>query len=227
MSVGLDRASASRAATLTLAGLSIAAAAFPVPASAQSLFESFFGSFNRHSGPSLPARSQAYADPGAPSVAAPESPSIGAGQTVAYCVRLCDGRYFPIQRQAAATPVQLCNALCPASKTKVFSGSEIKGAAAADGTRYADLDHSFLYRERLVPNCTCNGRDAFGLAPIDINADPTLRRGDVVATDDGLKEFTGARTKRGQTAEFTPVDKSALSSDARRKLTSVSVTPAR
>src|SRR5262249_58310750 len=115
---------------------------------------------------------------------------------------------FPIQRHGAATPVQLGNALCPASKTKVFSGGEITGAVASDGTRYADLDHAFLFRQRLVPNCTCNGKDAFGLAPIDIAADPTLRPGDIVATDKGVKTYTGAKiTHGGQTAEVAPAAK--------------------
>src|SRR5262249_9186930 len=117
---------------------------------------------------------------------------------------------FPIQRHGAATPVQLCNALCPASKTKVFSGGEITGAVASDGARYADLEHAFLFRQRLIANCTCNGKDAFGLAPIDVAADPTLRPGDMVATDKGVKTYTGAKTKHGgQTAEFTPVEKPA------------------
>jgi uncharacterized protein DUF2865 len=178
--------------------LSLAVTAPPGEAAAEGFFDTFFRSFQA---PSLPPRTQAFADPNA--APAPESRS-------GFCVRLCDGRYFPIQRHVAATPVQLCNALCPASKTKVFSGSEINGAVATDGTRYADLEHAFLFRQRLVPSCTCNGKDAFGLAPIDVAADPTLRPGDMVATDKGVKTYTGAKTKHGaQTAEFTPAEKPA------------------
>ncbi len=36
------------------------------------------------------------------------------------------------------------------------------------------------------PAATCNGRDQFGLARIDVNTDPTLRPGDIVATRSGL-----------------------------------------
>jgi hypothetical protein len=214
----IQRAITGRAALVVAAVVVVTA--WPAAASAQNFFESFFGSFHRQfSAPSLPERSQAFADPRA---APAEAPSAGSGRSVGFCVRLCDGRYFPIQHHVAATPVQLCGALCPASKTKVFSGSEIKGAVANDGTRYADLDNSFLFRERLVPNCTCNGKDAFGLAPLDVSADPTLRPGDVVATNDGLKTFTGAKTKRGtQTAEFTPVEKPA------RKPATIGPAPAR
>jgi len=117
------------------------------------------------------------------------TPSIGGGtgRTVAYCVRLCDGRHFPMQRHANANPVQLCNAFCPAAKTQVFNGSQIDTAVASNGARYANLDNAFVYREKIVPGCTCNGRDAFGLAKIDIAHDPTLRQGDIVASGDNQK----------------------------------------
>lgn len=227
MSVQLDRACAGRAAGLVLAGLAFVAG-LPAEASAQGFFEAFFSGFNRPAGyRTLPPRTAAYADPGFPSAAVPEAPSINSGRSVAYCVRLCDGRYFPIHRHVAATPVQLCNALCPASKTKVFSGSAIDQAVAPDGSHYADLDNSYKFREKLVPDCTCNGRDAFGLAPMDPSADPTLRPGDVVATQTGLVAFNGTKTRRGgtQTAEFIPVAKSALSPDVRRKLSAVTIAP--
>src|SRR4051812_43539886 len=46
------------------------------------------------------------------------APSIGGstGQSVAYCVRLCDGGYFPMQRHTNATSIQLFSAFCPATK---------------------------------------------------------------------------------------------------------------
>ncbi len=139
-------------------------------------------------------------------------------------MRLCDGRYFPVHHHNAATPVQLCSALCPASKTKVFWGSEIDHASAPDGVRYRELDNAYVYREKIVPNCTCNGKDAFGLAPIDPNSDPTLRPGDVVATRSGLMAYTGSRSNGGASVEFTPVNIKAK--DGRRRV-SVNAPPAR
>jgi Protein of unknown function (DUF2865) len=60
-------------------------------------------------------------------------PSINqVGTTAAYCVRLCDGRYFPVQGGAASKAV--CDGLCPAAKTKVFVGSEIAQSTADDGS---------------------------------------------------------------------------------------------
>ena len=130
------------------------------------------------------------------------------GHSVAFCVRLCDGKGFPMEHHANATPVETCRALCPASKTKVYFGTEIDGAVAHDGERYASLNSAFLYRKQLVANCTCNGRDAFGLAPFEMASDPTLRPGDIVVTKDGLMAYTG---KPGPAGSFTPVDPASIS----------------
>jgi hypothetical protein len=81
----------------------------------------------------------------------------------------------------------MCGAMCPAAKTKVFYGGEIESAADSTGARYSKLDQAFAYRKSVVPGCTCNGKDAFGLVNIDIASDPTLRAGDMVATADGVK----------------------------------------
>jgi hypothetical protein len=167
------------------------------PASAQGFFESLFNGFNgdRYAPRRDPS---AYAPRGGNSYAAPSSgqphatpaaaqASYGTGRSVAYCVRLCDGRYFPMQRHANATSIQLCNAFCPAAKTQVFNGSEIDHAVASNGARYADLGNAFVYRQKVVPDCTCNGKDAFGLAKIDVANDPTLRPGDIVSAGDNVK----------------------------------------
>jgi hypothetical protein len=84
------------------------------------------------------------------------------------------------QRQESAG---LCNSLCPASETKVFVGTDIRFATAADGTRYGSLKNAFSFRTQLVPGCTCNGNDHFGLASIDPASDPTIRAGDILAAE--------------------------------------------
>lgn len=139
--------------------------------------------------------------------------------TTAFCVRLCDGRFFPLtQPSAQMTPAKLCSALCPASKTKVFEGATIDEAATTDGALYTKLSTAFLFRKELVAGCTCNGKTALGLAKIDIAADPTLQTGDVVATAHGLKVFNGAPGVRHKAASFTPLKKSAVPADLRRTL---------
>jgi len=150
-------------------------AGLPHEASAQGLFDTFFGSFRRPA-PSAPATT-------APAVTGYQS--VGLGRSVTFCVRLCDGRFFPMQHHGNAA-AQTCNALCPASTTQTFSGGEIASAVAADGTRYSRLANAFLYRKRIVSDCTCNGKDSLGLARLPISADTTMRPGDIVATQGGV-----------------------------------------
>jgi hypothetical protein len=95
--------------------------------------------------------------------------------------------------RGAASPVQMCQAFCPASATKVFYGSNIDGAASASGERYADSENAFAYRKALRADCTCNGRNGAGLAPVDLSLDNSLRAGDVVATTEGLVAYSGVR----------------------------------
>jgi hypothetical protein len=184
-------------------------------ASAQGFFEQLFGGFRREL---LPPRSNAYADPHSAPDRGEVSGSYGHGTV--FCVRTCDGRYFPLQRHAGTTPAEVCRALCPAAKTVVYSGSRIDGAVAPNGARYADLDQAFAYRDKTVPNCSCNGRDGLGLARIDATADPTLRPGDIVATGAGLAVFNGRR----DAAAFTPVNPS--SGEWARRLSEIKVRPA-
>lgn len=175
-------------------------------APAQGLFD-FFGRFHR----SIPPQATPFADPSR-NPGDEDRPRREGGSYAAQCVRLCDGRHFPLQR-GAINPAQLCQSFCPAAKTKIFSGSSIDNAVAQDGTRYADLDNAYLYRDKLVPGCTCNGKDPIGLAKIDVRNDPTLRPGDLVSTGTGLMAF---RAGRDQNAEFTPVDSAALARERGR-----------
>lgn len=208
---------------LLLAALSCAAIAAPQPAAAQGLFDSLFG--RQRYAP--PPQVSSYADPFGFSHREREyrRPSYGGGYSGGggtFCVRTCDGRYFPLQRNAGMTPAELCQSFCPTSKTMVFSGSKIDHAVAANGTRYADLDNAFVYRDKVVDNCTCNGKDSLGLARLSSTADPTLRPGDIVATNDGLVNFRGKGSSRA--AEFTPVDTS--SGAFAQRLAGVKILPA-
>jgi hypothetical protein len=151
--------------------------------------------------------------------------SASGGGGPAFCVRTCDGKYFPLTR-GGASPAQMCQAFCPASPTKVMFGSNIDYASSSTGERYADLPNAFAYRKALKADCTCNGRDPAGLAPIDLTLDTSLRPGDVVATTNGLVAFNGMRTGNNQTAEFTPVSSyPGLTSDVRARLGEMKVAP--
>ena len=145
----------------------------------------------------------------------------------AFCVRSCDGKYFPLMR-GAASPVQMCQAFCPASPTKVFFGSRIDRAYAATGERYADSENAFAYRKALRADCTCNGHNPAGLASIDLEMDGSLRSGDALATTDGLVTYSGIRVGNDQNSDFTPVA-SALgrTPEVRARLNDMKVAPAR
>jgi hypothetical protein len=124
------------------------------------------------------------------------------------------------------SPAQMCQAFCPAATTKVLFGSSIENASSSTGERYNDLENAFAYRKALKADCTCNGRDPSGLAPVDLTLDTSLRPGDVIATTNGLVAFSGVRTGNTQTAEFTPVaNYPGLTSDVRARLGEMKVAP--
>jgi hypothetical protein len=153
------------------------------------------------------------------------APVVTGGAAVAYCVRLCDGRYFPIQR-SGAEPADICNAFCPAAKTKIYSGTAIEYAVANDGKRYSNLGTAFMYRQKVVDGCTCNGKDSFGLARLDLSKDPTLRAGDIVARDGTLMAFKGSKKPTHTAGDFTPIQTYAKSdSSLRKRLSNVKVAP--
>jgi hypothetical protein len=204
-----------RAQLILLTALCASAVAWPgAPASAQGLFDFLFGAVRR------PApTASAYADPSQSNPFGRRSEQESrSGGAVAYCVRLCDGRFFPIQRSSGADPAQVCSSFCPAAKTKIFSGGSIEHAAAPDGTRYPDLRSAFSYRERIVPDCSCNGKDSAGLAATPAAGDPTLRAGDIVATESGFVTYTG---NKRHNAEFTP-----LTGEMRARLADTRIMPA-
>jgi hypothetical protein len=120
----------------------------------------------------------------------------------------------------------MCQAFCPASPTKVFFGSTIDSASSATGERYADSENAFAFRKVLRADCTCNGRDAAGLAPVDLTLDTSLRAGDVIATTNGLVAYSGIKLGINQTAEFTPVASyPGLTSEVRARLGEMKVAP--
>ena len=216
-----------RRRVMVVAALLASSATFaPQMASAEGLFDFFFNpqkQQQRHT----PAQA-GFFDPFGlnQQPAPPPRPVAAAGSGPAFCVRSCDGKYFPVTARNGASPAQMCQAFCPASATKVYFGSNIDGASSASGERYADSENAFAYRKALRADCTCNGRDPAGLAPVDLALDTSLRAGDVVATASGLVAFTGVRPGSGQAADFTPVASyPGLTADVRARLGELKVAP--
>lgn len=203
VSVGLRRAGSVIAIAMSIAAFA------PQSASAQGFLDSLFGNFGGRPSRSLPPQASSFASPFDFDHSERRRSSSGeyaGGGGQAYCVRTCDGRYFPLQRSSSMSPVEQCKSFCPTAKTMVFHGGKID-TSVSGGTRYADLDNAFVYKEKLIEGCTCNGKDPTGLAQVSVVTDPTLRAGDIVATNNGLQTV---RNTGNKTAEFTPVTASQL-----------------
>ena len=190
----------SRMAILGAAALAGVSALAPA-AQAQDFFSALFGGMGRARAPYIPLP---FAnDDGSMPVQRGETRRYGGGGQ-AFCVRTCDGRYFPVTASDNASRAASCDSFCPASETKVFYGSNIDNAAAENGKPYSELPNAFRYRNELVAGCTCNGKDQIGLAPVKIEADPTLRKGDIVAGENGLLVAGRSADKRGAELNFSP-----------------------
>lgn len=220
------------------------------PAAAQDFFTALFGGYNEE-----PARSSAeYRSSYAPSYedrrqsrpvfrarrersesrsdepreshrSASSASNSGGGAT--NCVRMCDGRYFPLPHGTSrANAANVCTALCPKAETKVFNGGDMEHAVATDGTRYSSLPNAFAFRQKIVSDCSCTGHGPGGLAQINVESDPTLRVGDVVVQASGPTIFNGASQLPYKAADFTPVkDYGKLNDQLRRVLSEVRVNP--
>jgi hypothetical protein len=178
------------------------------PVEARDFFTSFFQGFTgqRQASPP-PAAALPFADPNSGNTQpAPPVARVSAGGSGAYCVRTCDGRYFPLSTGSGQSKAETCKSLCPASETKVVYGSDIDSAATDSGKPYASLPNAFRYRTELVNGCTCNGKSTGGLAHINAENDPTLRKGDLVASADGSLSASrnGLANESRRSASYTP-----------------------
>jgi hypothetical protein len=179
--------------------LVLGAAGLPARAEAGDFFSNLFGTFGMR--PPGPPVVLPFANDGSPMETKPRV-AYGGGQ--AWCVRTCDGRYFPIAGPDSPSKAASCNSFCPASKTELVYGGDIDHAATETGKPYSQLPNAFKYRSEIVAGCTCNGKDQAGLAPVSIDKDPTLRKGDIVAGADGLMIANPGTGKHAE-LNFTPV----------------------
>jgi hypothetical protein len=179
-------------------------AALANAAHAQDFFSALFGGFGRGRPPVIHFPFPDGGAPLAPQVER-ERTRYGGGGWQAYCVRTCDGRYFPLPGSDNQSRAATCSNFCPASETRVVYGSNIDDATTENGEPYSELPNAFRYRNELVAGCTCNGKDTVGLAPVKIEDDPTLRKGDIVAGEHGLLVAGKGADRRGAALNFSPV----------------------
>jgi Protein of unknown function (DUF2865) len=191
---------------LAFGAAALCALAFAPAAQAEDFLSALFGAFGgsqTHGPASIPLPFANEGDSSNPTTEGRPRVSASGGQ--AYCVRTCDGRYFPISASDNQSKTASCNSFCPASETKIVYGGNIDHAATEAGQPYSELPNAFRYRNEIVEGCTCNGKDQFGLAPVKIENDPTLRKGDIVAGAGGLMVAGRGADKRGASLNFSPV----------------------
>jgi hypothetical protein len=178
-------------------------------AHARDFFSAFFGGIMNDNAHPSPPPSMPFASPFDDAQPAPSrrvNVYGGSYGSTSYCVRTCDGRYFPVVASDGQTKAEACKSFCPASETTVFRGGSIDHASSDTGKSYSDLPNAFRYRTELIAGCTCNGKDPAGLAAVKIEDDPTLRKGDIVAGANGL--MIAGSSRRSAALNFTPAPKS-------------------
>jgi hypothetical protein len=168
-------------------------------ATAYAPFVGFFPTENSSS--KAPRRKVASVKSDRPTLSLPEKSGseseISIGGRLAYCVRTCDGFYFPLSTSTGSNKGDeaVCNNLCPAAETKIYigtSGADIDNARNSDtGRIYASMSNAFSYRKGIDKSCSCTA-NGYGLAnEASVYRDGSLRVGDIVMTKSGMRIFSG------------------------------------
>ena len=141
------------------------------------------------------------------------------------CVRACDGYAFgrapayggydPAARETA------CAASCPDAETKLFllpAGVDDVAQAkeARVGESYAQLLAQFRNREEKPASCGCHVASNPSGEAKALLSDPTLRQGDMVVTDNGVKVFLGRGSLPHKTSDFLSLAQTSAVSPAHR-----------
>ena len=178
-------------AGLVLAVVLASALVAPAPASAQDLLDFLFGpdeaapasretkrpSGDVRFGPSRAARKEG------------DGSGRGASHAGGYCVRTCDGYFFPLIKSARATRQQSCNFACPSATVEIYDGSSIESSRSARGQTYKALMDS-LASHPASGRCSCNDPStSAAYSRAAARTDPTLQNGDFVIEDEGPLVF--------------------------------------
>lgn len=165
--------------------------AAPAPAGAEDLLDFLFGpdteapaqretrtpSGDVRFGPKRPAKK-------------PGGGGRGGAHTGGYCVRTCDGYFFPLVKSSHATRQQSCNFACPSATVEIYDGPNIENARNARGETYKALVDSLAGRTDSSARCSCNDPSTSAAYSRDAaRTDPTLQTGDFVIEDEGALVF--------------------------------------
>lgn len=139
------------------------------------------------------------------------------------CVRTCDGYKFPLGRlgkmQDIAVHQAACAAACPNAQTALFtlpsSQADLDQAVSMKGQPYLAAAWANVYRQKRVQNCSCQPTGV-AAAPLAIGSDPTVRVGDVLATENSAQVVTRLALGQVHLADYRSAR--GLSRGARRNI---------
>ena len=143
------------------------------------------------------------------------SQALSGGQSV--CVRLCDGFFFPVGgmhgRSDVSSHESVGQSQCPGAPTALYvmpgSSTRIEDAVSSrDGRKYAALPVALRYTQTRDKTCSCKPAGVMSLATAPLANDFTLRRGDSIMTDTGVKVFRGSRSRSPRSSDFLALSRS-------------------
>jgi Protein of unknown function (DUF2865) len=127
-----------------------------------------------------------------------------------FCVRTCDGYYFPLIESERMTKQQSCEYACPTAPMGIYEGSTIETARNLAGGKYLSLPTAFSFRDKTTQKCSCNApehKQSFSMRVL--GADPSLRTGDIVFADHGAYVY--------ERSKLAPAERSTLLSSRTRE----------
>lgn len=134
--------------------------------------------------------------------------SSGRGGGEVYCVRTCDGYFFPANSNgSSAENKKFCRSLCPGAATEPYrmgKNDDIENATSTKGKAYTALPTAFAYRKGMKESCTCGSPTRTGFAAL--RTDPTLAPDDIVVTERGIRVFVGGKFPYRE-SDFVPYRK--------------------
>ena len=146
-----------------------------------------------------------------------------------YCVRLCDGYYFPVAPVASDGDLNahesLCAGICPGAPTRLFvmpGGSErIEEATSRDGRKYSALPVAFRHTGTTDNTCTCRPGNIAHTKIVSVMKDFTLRQGDMVMTNKGFRVFRGSSHWPYGQSDFMSLAESGINTKNRAALSAI------
>ena len=129
------------------------------------------------------------------------------GPARAFCVRTCDGAYFPVS--FATVPARFpddersCKALCPAAEATLFAyrnpGEDINQAVSISGQPYTSLPNAFKFRTEFNPSCACKAAGQTWSDALKTIDDKAVE-GDIIVTEESARKMQQQRLNKGTPA---------------------------